>query len=112
MIFIVVKFTVRPEHSGEWLDHVDDFTRATRREPGNLWFEWSRSADDPDQYVLVEAFRDGDAGVAHVQSQHFKEAIDKLPPYLARTPEIINVEVPGTGWSEMGEMKVGSGAGG
>ncbi len=47
MIFITVKFKVRPEYTDGWLDLVDDFTQATRAEPGNLWFEWSRSVDDP-----------------------------------------------------------------
>ena len=57
MIFIVVKFTVRPEYSEQWIDLVDDFTQATRQEAGNLWFEWSRSVENPDQFVLLEAFR-------------------------------------------------------
>ena len=43
MIFIVVKFKTKPEWSDRWLDLVHDFTEATRAEPGNLWFEWSRS---------------------------------------------------------------------
>jgi quinol monooxygenase YgiN len=106
MIFIVVKFSVRPEHSDQWLERVEAFTRATRSEPGNLWFDWSRSADDPNQFVLVEAFRDGDAGAAHVGSEHFQAAIQTMASMLARTPEIINVEVPGTEWSLMGELTV------
>ncbi len=106
MIFITVKFTVRPEHSGEWLARVNDFTQATRKEPGNLWFEWSRSVDDPNQFVLIEAFRDGDAGGAHVDSEHFKDAIKLMPPMLAETPDIVNFEVPGTSWSKMGELSV------
>ena len=53
-----------------WLDLVDEFTQATRNEPGNLWFEWSRSVDDPNEFVLVEAFMD-DAAEAHVKSDHF-----------------------------------------
>jgi quinol monooxygenase YgiN len=28
-----------------------------------MWFDWSRSLDDPAEYVLLEAFRDQDAGV-------------------------------------------------
>ncbi len=76
MIFITVKFTVRPEHSANWLALVDDFTQATRREPGNLFFEWSRSVDNPHQFVLVEAFRDAEAGGDHVASVHFKAAMD------------------------------------
>jgi len=55
----------------------------------------------------VEAFRDGDAGAAHVGSAHFKQAQQDLPPYLAATPKIISQTVDATGWSEMGEMKVG-----
>ena len=104
MIFIVVKWTVRPERSGEWLALVDDFTQATRSEPGNIFFEWSRSVENADQFVLVEAFRDGDAGVAHVNTDHFKTAMSWLPDVVAETPEIINVEVPGDGWSRMAEV--------
>ena len=106
MIFIVVKFTVRAEHSGDWLARVDNFTQSTRNEPGNLWFDWSRSVDDPNQFVLVEAFRDGDAGGAHVSSDHFKAAMELMPPMLAKTPEIINADIPGDSWSEMGELSV------
>lgn len=54
MIFIVVKFTIRPERSGEWLDLVR-----------HVW----------------------------------------MPDVVASTPEIINVEAPGTGWSEMSKVK-------
>ncbi|MGI8693666.1 MAG: putative quinol monooxygenase [Geodermatophilaceae bacterium] len=104
MIFIVVKFTVRPERSDEWLALVDDFTQATRAEEGNLFFEWSRSVDNADQFVLVEAFRDGAAGGAHVNSDHFKTAMSWMPDVVARKPDIVNVEVPQDGWGEMGEI--------
>jgi quinol monooxygenase YgiN len=104
MIFIAVKFTVRPERSNEWLSLVDDFTQAVRAEPGNVFFEWSRSADTPDQFVLLEAFVDGQAGEVHVGSDHFKTAIDWMPDVVAEVPQIINVEVPGTGWSQMAEI--------
>ena len=106
MIFITAKFRVRPEHAERWPEIARDFTEATRAEDGCLWFDWSRSLDDPHEYVLVEAFRDGDAGSAHVQSEHFKEAQRTLPTYLAETPRIVNFEVPGAEWSELGEMKV------
>jgi quinol monooxygenase YgiN len=106
VIFIVVRFTVLPDHADEWLTLVGPFTEATRAEPGNLWFDWSRSADDPHLYVLLEAFRDGAAGGAHVGSDHFRAAMTELPTWLAKTPEIVNVEVPGTEWSTLGEMTV------
>jgi quinol monooxygenase YgiN len=104
MIFIVVKFTVLPEYADDWVDRVRRFTDATRAEPGNLWVDWSRSVDDPNQYVLLEAFRDGEAGAAHVGSDHFKAAVREQPAFLAAIPEIVNVEVPGTEWSRLAEM--------
>lgn len=106
MIFITAKFRVRPDDADRWTDIVGSFTQATRAEPGCLWFEWSRSLEDPDQYVLVEAFRDEQAGVAHVQSDHFAAARRELPPHLVETPRIVNVAVPGDDWSLLGEMAV------
>lgn len=105
MIFIVAKFSVRPDRSHEWLDIVADFTTATRAEPGNLFFDWARSVDTPDEFVLTEAFVDADAGSAHVNSDHFREAMSALPDAIATTPRIINVEVPGNGWAQMAELQ-------
>ena len=104
MIFIVVKWTIRADRSDEWLALVDDFTQATRAETGNLFFEWSRSVDVPHQFVLVEAFADGAAGGAHVNSRHFKDAMAWMPDVVAETPQIINFEIPGSGWSQMAEV--------
>ena len=106
MIFIVVKFTAKPEYRDTFLDEVGAFTAATGGEEGVLWFDWSVSADDPSQFVLVEAFRDGDAGSAHVNSDHFKAGVATLQGLVAKTPDIINVEVPGDSWSKMGEVTV------
>jgi quinol monooxygenase YgiN len=106
LIFITAKFRVRPEDADAWPRIAADFTVATRAEPGCLWFEWSRSVDDPTQYVLVEAFRDGEAGAAHVQSEHFRAAQAALPPHLVETPRIVNFELEQDGWSELGELAV------
>ncbi|MCY7364761.1 MAG: antibiotic biosynthesis monooxygenase [Frankiaceae bacterium] len=106
MIFITAKFSVQPEHAERWPDLSRAFTEATRAEPGCLFFDWSRSLEDPSEYVLVEAFRDGAAGGEHVQSEHFRAAQDELPQYLAATPRVVNVELAQDDWSELGEMRV------
>lgn len=106
MIFITAKFRIRPEHAERWPEISREFTEATRGEPGCLWFDWSRSLDDPTEYVLVEAFRDGDAGAAHVQSAHFKTAQRVLPAHLVETPRIINAVLDQDDWSPLGEMAV------
>ena len=108
MIFIAAKFRVRPEYAPDWSELTASFNEAVRAEPGCLWFDWSRSLEDPNEFVLIEAFRDGEAGVAHVQSEHFLAARRDLPPLLVETPRVINMSVPQDDWSELGEMAVES----
>ncbi len=105
MIVIVVKFPVRPDRAEHWVSVVADFTQATRAEPGNVFFEWSRSVEDPNEYVLLEGFRDADAGAAHVGSDHFRTAMATLAPEVTASPKIISVEAPTDGWGPMAELQ-------
>ena len=105
MIFITAKFHVLPEDADAWPDITREFTQATRAEPVD-WQVTRYWGEDPTVYVLVEAFRDDEAGEAHVTSDHFTKARSTLPPHLVRTPEIVNVTVPQEGWSLLGEMAV------
>ncbi|MFT4297496.1 MAG: putative quinol monooxygenase [Micropruina sp.] len=106
MITITVKWRVKPDYAAEFIDLTREFTEATRAEPGCLWFEWSRSVDNPCEYVLIEAFRDGAAGSAHVSSAHFNEAMGTYGRYITTRPQIISYEIPQDGWSELGELKM------
>ncbi|MGO2068307.1 putative quinol monooxygenase [Glutamicibacter arilaitensis] len=106
MYFIVVKFQVKPDWSERWPELVRNFTESTREEPGNLWFDWSRSVEDPNEYVLVEAFQDDAAG-AHVGSDHFKQAMIDMKPALVETPRIISRQIEGDAWDRMGELEIG-----
>lgn len=107
MIFIVVKFEAKDEYVGRWPELVAEFTEATRQEPGNKWFEWSRSLENPNEFVLVEAFEE-DAAEAHVNSEHFRKMTEQFPQYLVKTPRIISRQIDGDGWEEMGEVQVSS----
>ncbi len=104
MIVVIVKQPVRSKYADDWPSLVQEFTRATRAEPGNISFDWYRSAEDPNLWVLVEVFRDAEAGDAHVQSAHFKAAMSEMPHLLAGVPEIIHVEAPGDGWDHVSEV--------
>ncbi len=106
MIFITVKFRIKPQHADQWPEIARPFTEATRAEPGCKWFDWSRDIEDPTEYVLVEAFQDGDAGAAHVQSEHFKAAQQSMPQYLAETPRVVHAVLDQDDWSELAELKV------
>ncbi|GAA1481619.1 putative quinol monooxygenase [Gordonia sinesedis] len=99
-----MKWPIKPEYADSWPEISRAFTEATRAEPGNCWFDWSRRIDNPNIYVLVEAF-DDDAAEAHVSSEHFRTAMRELPQYLSETPRVINTTIDG-GWSPLGEMSV------
>jgi quinol monooxygenase YgiN len=101
MIVVIVKQPVRAKYADEWPSLVEEFTTSTRAEPGNISFDWYRSAEDPNLWILIEVFRDRESGDAHVQSDHFRAASEMMPRLLAAAPEIINVEVPGDSWSQM-----------
>ena len=109
MYFIVVKFPVKAEHADRFPEITAEFTAATRQESGNLWFEWSRSLADPNEYVLIEAFDGDDAAAAHVSSQHFAAGLEVMRPVLAATPKIVSRKVDGSGWDEMGELTIDAG---
>ena len=106
MILIVVKFPVRPERAEEWSDLSAAYARAVQAEEGNLFFEWSRSVDEPDTLVCVEGFRDSDAGSAHVGTQAFRDFVGKAPDLVASQPQIIYVDAADVaGWGPMGEIQ-------
>jgi len=106
VIFITAKFRIRPEDADRWPDISRDFTQATRGEPGCLWFDWSRSLDDPNEYVLVEAFRDDEAGAPTSSPRISRRPSKNLPPHLAETPRIVNAKIDQDDWSELGELAV------
>ena len=106
MICIAVKFPIHPDKADAFMAAAAEYTAATRAEEGNLFFEWSRSVEDPNQYVLIEAFKD-DAAEAHVTSAHFKQAQADLPQYVQETPHIRNVQMEGDHWDRLGEFEVG-----
>lgn len=104
MITITVKWPVKPDYADDFIELTREFSEATRDEPGCLWFDWSRSVADPNEYVLIEAFADGDAGGRHVNSDHFAKAMSTLGQYVSARPKIISYELDQLGWNELGEL--------
>ena len=106
MILIVVKFPVLENRQDEWLSLAKDYAEACQAEEGNLFFEWSRSVNEPNTFVLVEGFRDADAGAAHVGTDAFKRFVEQAPELVAAQPQIIYVDAPDVpGWGPMGEIQ-------
>jgi quinol monooxygenase YgiN len=107
MILICVKWKIKPEHADDWIELSREFSEATRAEPGNVFYEWSRSIDDPTEYVLIEGFHE-EGAVPHVTSEHFKKAQAELPKYLVGTPLIRNIQGQPVEWGLLAEFDLGT----
>ena len=104
MILIVVKFPIRPDKRDEWEQVREAHTKGARAEEGCLFFGYSQSVDDPNEYVCVEAFRDNDAAGHHVSTQAFKDFVDQMPDIVSAHPQILNVTIDHPGFGPMGEI--------
>jgi len=45
MILIVFRHLIRPEYADDFPRIIEEFTAASRAEPGTISFEWSRMAE-------------------------------------------------------------------
>lgn len=104
MILIVLKARIRPEVRDEWLAGVEKYTADVRSEPGNVSFDFYQNGLDPDEFVIVEVFADGEAGSAHVATDHAQAFFGAMPAWVAETPRINYQDLDGQAWSEMAEV--------
>jgi quinol monooxygenase YgiN len=106
MILITIKLPVRPEKTDEWLALADSYAKAVRAEEGNVFFEFSRSLENENEYVCIEGFRDAAAGQEHMKQDHVPHFMNAASGYVSAQPKIIYVDAEEvTGWNDMGEIK-------
>jgi quinol monooxygenase YgiN len=76
MITFITHLKVRPENEPALkalMTQVRDVTR--QREPGVAYYDFGKSVDEPDTYVVIEVYRDAAAHAAHMTSDWVSEAI-------------------------------------
>jgi quinol monooxygenase YgiN len=105
MILINIKMQIRPEKMGEWLTLADTYARDVNSEEGCLFFQFSRSLDDDNEFICIEGFRDAEAGAAHVKHSYVKNFFDIAPDLVAAQPQIIYIDTPHDGFGPMGEIQ-------
>ena len=101
----MVKFPIRPEKTDEWLELADFYSRAVQAEPGNHFFQFSRSLEDQNEYVCIEGFADAAAGQQHMKQDHVARFVNTMPDLVSARPKIIYVDAEEVeGFVEMGEI--------
>jgi quinol monooxygenase YgiN len=67
---------------------VEELTQPSRAEPGNRFYQASRSPEDPRWFFLYEIYDDEAAYQAHMESPHFTRlARDEAIPHLLESRE-------------------------
>jgi quinol monooxygenase YgiN len=104
VILIVLKTKIRPEKRDEWLAGIEQYTADVRQEPGNVSFDYFENGQDPNEFAIVEVFADGDAGSAHVATEHATKFFAWMPAMISAKPLINYQALDGEAWSEMAEV--------
>ncbi|MBI5027455.1 MAG: antibiotic biosynthesis monooxygenase [Actinobacteria bacterium] len=98
MLIVHVSVRVLPEAVEAFIDATGANAHASRLEPGVVRFDVVQALDDPTRFVLVEAYRDDAAAVAHKETAHYATWRDTVAPMMAgpRTSQrFADVDYPG-----------------
>jgi (4S)-4-hydroxy-5-phosphonooxypentane-2,3-dione isomerase len=101
MLIVHVQVHVLPQFVEEFKQATIVNAENSRKEPGIARFEVLQTEDDPTRFVLVEAYRDRPATLAHKQTAHYLAWAEKVTPMLAgeRTRVwFFNVSPEDRGW--------------
>ena len=76
MITFIAHLKVRAENGPAFealMTHVRDMTR--QHEPGVAYYDFGKSVDEADTYMVMEVYRDAGAHAAHMKSEWVPESI-------------------------------------
>jgi quinol monooxygenase YgiN len=105
VILINIIMPIRPEKMDDWLALADSYAKDVNAEEGCLFFKFSRSLTDENEFVCIEGFRDADAGATHVAQPYVKQFFDAAPDLVSAQPQILYIDTPHDGFGPMGEIQ-------
>jgi autoinducer 2-degrading protein len=84
LLIVQVDIAVVPHRVADFLAATVVNATASLAEPGVVRFDVITDRSDPSHVVLVEVYRDGDAALAHKQTQHYATWRDTVADMMAR----------------------------
>jgi len=89
MIGVVATLKVQDGKQGEFEAIFTDLAAQVRaNEPGNIFYQLTKSRTDATVYKVLELYKDQDALSSHGQTDYFKAAGAKMGPCMGGRPEI------------------------
>ena len=84
MYVVSVTIHVKPEFVEKFVEVTLDNARNTRKEPGNLRFDVSRAEEDPNRFLLYEAYKVKDDFAKHQQTEHYARWKSAVTDWMAQ----------------------------
>ena len=96
MITMIAHMRVRPENAPafeELMTYVAAMVH--EHEPSVPYYEFAKSVDEPDTYVVVEVYQDVEVHAAHMASDWVRESLPKSARLIEGKPDIKQYVTPG-----------------
>lgn len=84
MYVVAVTVLAKPEFVERFVEATLDNARNTRREPGNVRFDVLRAEEDPNRFMLYEAYHTKNDFVKHQQTEHYLQWKAKVADWMAQ----------------------------
>ena len=84
MYVVAVSVFVKPQFSQQFLDATLENARNTRNEPGNARFDVLQAEDDPNRFLLYEAYQSKDDFTKHQQTPHYLKWKQTVADWMAQ----------------------------
>ena len=84
MYVVSVTIHVKPEFVEQFVEATLDNARNTRKEPGNLRFDVSRAEEDPNRFLLYEAYNAKEDFAKHQQTEHYLRWKNAVADWMAQ----------------------------
>lgn len=92
VITLVGSMAIKPEHEREFVDFATRTVQTVHeKEPGTILYVLHKHPTEPYTYVWVERYRDAEALKVHTEAPYIAEAMGKLPNWLSKPPELIQL---------------------
>jgi len=87
MIVTIVHIEVLPDYIDAFIQASTENHLESVKEPGNLRFDLLRNADNPNRFVLYEAYVNESAAAAHKETSHYLKWREIVAPWMAKPRE-------------------------
>ncbi len=84
MYVVCVSILVKSESVKQFIEATFDNAGNTRKEPGNVRFDVLRGEEDPNRFMLYEAYHTKDDFVKHQQTAHYAKWKAAVADWMAQ----------------------------